>query len=97
MVDDLRDECRSKGVEILLQETQLTAEEIDQSNSVLINGQPIEDILPQTRISQNSCCSCSNLIGHATTCRSLVHFEEEHEAIPSRLIREAVCHIARCC
>ncbi|HSH14042.1 MAG TPA: DUF2703 domain-containing protein, partial [Desulfurivibrionaceae bacterium] len=46
VVERLRSECAPRGVDILFKETLLTAEQIDRSNSILINGVPLERILP---------------------------------------------------
>jgi len=90
-------ECGKKGVEILFRETRLPAAEIKQSNLVLINGVPIEEILPATFVSSSSCCSCSDLTGKEECCRTIVRFGMEHEAIPAQFVREAICLVARCC
>jgi len=57
----------------------------------------MEDILPDSTVSKNDCPSCSDLVGASTCCPTIIHPEEEYEAIPQRLIREAVCKIAQCC
>jgi hypothetical protein len=68
----------------------LTADEIPESNIILLNGVPIEEILPETRKVENCCTACGELLGAPTLCRAIVHDGETHDAIPASLIREAV-------
>jgi len=96
-VNRLHEECAMQEVHITLKETKLTEKEIEESNRIFINGIPLEDILPETTVSQNVCSSCSNLIGSSTCCRTIIHTGKEYETIPQQLIREAVCKIAQCC
>lgn len=97
MVQLLADECRPQGMEIVFRETRLSENEIPLSNLILINGTPLEEILPQANASQNNCCSCGDLLGRETLCRTLVHQGQVYEAVPPQLIREAVCRVAGCC
>ncbi|HSR36072.1 MAG TPA: DUF2703 domain-containing protein [Desulfurivibrionaceae bacterium] len=97
LLRDLQAECRPKGVEIIFTETKLTAAEIGESNLVLINGTPLESLLPMATAAESPCCSCSDLIGSKTCCRTLVWQGETHEAIPPELIRQAICRVAECC
>jgi len=96
-VSRLHEECSLQGVHITLKETKLTEKEIEESNRIFINGIPLEDILPETTVSQNVCSSCSDLIGSLTCCRTIIHTGKEYETIPQQLIREAVCKVAQCC
>lgn len=96
-VQALQAECLGKGVEIVFRETLLAVAEIDQSNLILIDGVPIEDILPETKVSTSCCCSCGDLTGQEESCRTIVRFGTVHEAIPAQFIREAICRIASCC
>lgn len=96
-INHLHEECAVKDVHITLKEINLTAKEIEESNRIFINGVPLEDILPETTVSQNMCSSCSDLLGSSTCCRTIIHTGKEYETIPKRLIREAVCKIAQCC
>jgi len=96
-INRLYDECASQGVHITLKEIKLTEKEIEESNRIFINGIPLEDILPETTVSQNVCSSCSDLIGSSICCRTIIHTGKEYETIPQQLIRKAVCKIAQCC
>lgn len=75
----------------------LNADEIARSNTILINGVPLEGILPQAQVSASCCTSCSDLTGRPEQCRTLVHLGQEYETIPEALIRQAVCKIGDCC
>lgn len=97
VVQRLNEECRGRGVEIKLKETTLSEDEISKSNLILINGRPIEDILPDAERSESGCCSCSELTGKEESCRTILQFGEVFETIPQKLIREAICEIAGCC
>lgn len=96
-VERLQAECAPKGVEILFRETRLDADQIAHSNTILINGVPLESILPHTLASTSCCASCGDLTGRAEQCRTLVHLGQEYETIPQDLIRRAVCQVAGCC
>ena len=93
----LRAECAPRGVNIDFRETRLNADEIAHSNTILINGVPLETILPQTQVSASCCTSCGDLTGRPEQCRTLVHLGQEYETIPQDLIRQAVCRIGGCC
>ena len=97
VIAQLNRECRESGWEILLKETALTKDSIDESNSILIDGLPLENILPGARKGDTHCRSCSELIGLPTRCRSIESTGEHYEAIPESLIRSAVCKVAACC
>ena len=97
-VERLAEECRPGGFEIVFRETALTENEIPESNIILINGTPIEDILPQGRVSESACRSCCECIGEDDIfCRTVEYNGRTYEAIPVSLIREAVCEVAGCC
>lgn len=97
VVERLRSECAPRGVDILFKETLLPAEQIARSNTILINGLPLETILPHTEASASCCTSCGDLTGRAEECRTIVHQGQEYETIPRELIRQAVCKIGGCC
>lgn len=96
-VERLRIECAPRGVDIVFKETMLDADEIARSNTILINGVPLEEILPQALVSTSCCTSCSDLTGRSEQCRTLVHLGQEYETIPEGLIRQAVCKVGGCC
>ena len=77
-----------KNVKIAYKETKLKADKMPESNSVLVNEQPIENIL-NAKTSQNHCHSCSCLSGKATDCRTIEIDDKTLEVIPVELIKEA--------
>lgn len=77
-----------QGIEIVLTETKLDDSHIPQSNTILFNDVPIEDIL-DISVSENFCESCTSLLGHKTYCRTVVFDGNEYEDIPAKAIRQA--------
>lgn len=96
-VERLRAECAPRGVEIIFRETLLDPRQIAKSNTILINGTPLEQILPQAEAGASCCTSCGDLTGRDEECRTLVHLGQTYETIPQDLIRQAVCKVAGCC
>ncbi len=97
-VAQLAEECRPRGWDIRFRETKLTPERISESNLILIDGKPIEAILPNAAAGLSLCPSCCELTGVSSTCCRTLEFKgKTYESIPAHLIRQAVCAIARCC
>ena len=97
-VDTLAEECRPCGWDIRFKETKLTAERIAESNIILINGKPIEHILPNAALRETHCQSCGEMLGSASTCCRAIELDGAvYEGIPWHLIRQAVCAVAQCC
>ncbi len=90
VVEELEKELASQNIEVVFSERKLPAEEISQSNMILINNRPLEDWLPEARPSENICSSCCELIGDEVCCRTIEYEGEVYEAIPEELIRQAV-------
>ncbi|HSR03592.1 MAG TPA: DUF2703 domain-containing protein [Proteiniclasticum sp.] len=82
----------SAGVKVEWFETKLSDSQIQQSNAILFDGVPIEEIL-DIKVSENYCGSCSELLGKAAYCRSVFYDGLEYEEIPAKAIREAVYKI----
>ena len=83
------------GWNVSLTEVLLTEKDLADSNLVLINGTPIEDILPGSRKSENCCASCGNMLGAPAMCRTVEYMGQTHEAIPASMIMEAVALITK--
>lgn len=77
-----------RGIEVEWFETKLDGTQIPQSNTILFNGIPIEDIL-KIEVAENYCDSCTNLLGAETYCRTIRYEGEEFEDIPAKAIRQA--------
>jgi len=90
---DLSKELKPSGWEVTLKETLLSENEIAGSNIILLNGSPLEKILPNAKKSENCCVSCGELLGSPTQCRTIQHKGQIYEAIPASLILEAVYHL----
>jgi hypothetical protein len=77
-----------QGFEVEWFETKLDDTQISQSNTILFNGVPIEDIL-KIEVSENYCDSCTALLGNETYCRTVIYEGYEYEDIPAKAIRQA--------
>lgn len=66
----------------------LDIDQINESNSILFNGTPIEDIIA-IKVSENACKSCSDLVGESSFCRTLHYAGQDFNDIPRIWIREA--------
>lgn len=91
-IKNLNTELQSKSVEVVLVETILDESQISQSNIILFNGVPIEEIL-DINISENYCESCSDLLGTKTYCRTVNYEGNEYEDIPVKAIRQAALKV----
>ncbi len=89
VVAALMRELETVGVEVTLTETRLPASAMDQSNLLLFNGIPLENLLDEVEVSTNYCASCSCLTGKDTNCRILVYHGKTYEDVPAELICQA--------
>lgn len=87
-VKRLKRALEPKGIEIVLTETKLDDSQIPQSNTILFNGVPIEEIL-NIEVSENYCDSCTALLGKETYCRAVKFEGNDYEDIPAKAIRQA--------
>ena len=85
----LTNELAGKGITVVFTETKLSEEQMAQSNLVLFNGIPLEDLLGTATSAENDCQSCSCLTGTATACRTVEYQGRSYEDIPAELIRQA--------
>jgi hypothetical protein len=83
---------KDKGYNIILNETKLTNDNINDSNKILLNGIAIEDLLC-IQVKENYCESCSSLTGSETYCRTIIYNGDEYEDIPVEAFREAVLKV----
>ncbi len=81
-----------QGIEVEWFETKLDDTQIPQSNTILFNGVPIEDIL-NIEVLQNYCDSCTTLLGNETYCRTIRYEGNEYEDIPAKAIRQAALKV----
>lgn len=97
VVASLSEKCRAGGWEINLTDTALGSDAIAESNSILLNGTPIEEILPGAAVGESHCESCCEILGSRTNCRTIEFGRLSLEAIPETFIRDAICRVAACC
>ena len=97
VVGELARECEGTGVRIVFRETPLDAGRLRESNQILFDGVPLEELLPGAAAGENACASCCDLLGRETSCRTVEHEGKVYEAIPEHLIRAAACRAAGCC
>ena len=95
VIRELNAACGS--ARLRLKTTRLPASRLAESNSILIDGRPLEQILPAVQVKQTDCPSCGELIGKSAQCRTVVVEGRIHEAVPAELIRSAICRAAGCC
>lgn len=85
----LKTQLKPLGVDVELVEHATTKENLPDSNSVVINGKPIEEWLDATRVS-TECASCGDLCGEESVCCGAVSIGDEvHESYSVEHIREA--------
>jgi len=78
-----------ESTKINYKETKLEANDMPDSNTVLINGQKLEDIL-NAKASENYCHSCSCLAGQGSNCRTVKYDGKVYEDLPVEMILEAI-------
>lgn len=79
-----------EGVSVRMVETVLPSDAVAESNSLLFNGVPIEELLEGVEVVNTPCCSCSCITcEEETECRAIRYNGEEYEAIPPDLIGRA--------
>lgn len=91
-VKRLRRALQPLDIEVELIETRLDKFQVSQSNIILFNGVPIEDIL-DIKVAKNCCDSCTALLGTETYCRTAMYGGNEYEDIPAKAIRQAAYKI----
>lgn len=90
------------NVRVTLVEHAATAEEIESSNSVMINGWPIEEWLGAER-GTTDCPSCGDLLGESTCCAAVRIGDTVQESFTVEQIKDAaisalgVADVGGCC
>lgn len=90
VIEDLSEELVAENIKLVFSEIKLDENEIPQSNKIFFNGIVLEDLIPELKVIENSCPSCSDLLGKDTCCRAVQYKDQVHEDIPEYLIRKAV-------
>lgn len=76
------------GIIVEFLETKLDADSIPESNKMLFNGVPIENIL-DIEIFNNYCESCTSMLGKDIYCRAVRFEGNEYDDVPAKAIRQA--------
>ncbi|MEL7667019.1 MAG: DUF2703 domain-containing protein [Actinomycetota bacterium] len=90
------------NVRVTLVEHAATADEIESSNSVMINGRPIEEWLGAERITTD-CPSCGDLLGTSTCCAAVRIGDKVQESFTVEQVKDAaisalgVVDVGGCC
>ena len=95
-IEKLAEECKIAGWEIRFRETRLAEKDISQSNAILFNGTPIEELLHEAEASESHCNSCSALTGKPSSCRTIEFGGKTYGGIPASLIRQAAGKVIGC-
>ncbi len=90
VINELKEELKPRGIKIDFKETNLSEKEIKESNKILINDIPLEQILSDAKIDENYCESCSCITGTDAYCRTIEYQGKTYEEIPEEIIRRAV-------
>jgi len=56
---------------------------------VLFNGVPIEEVLPDLKVTYTSCQSCCGMVGKPVECRAVVYRGRTYDEVPEAAIRAA--------
>ena len=97
LIGAMNRECEPLGCRFSLTRTGIEAGSLAQSNSLLIDGIPFEQLLPGASVATSHCESCCELIGEQVECRTIEFGGFSYEAIPEHLLRDALCRVAGCC
>ena len=90
VITELKKDLLKRNIDLQLRETILLKNKIPESNIILIDGIPIEQILPNALMGESECCSCGDLCGSKTNCRTVNQNGKVYEEIPFSLIKEAI-------
>jgi len=84
-----------KEFDIKFIETKLTEDRMSESNQIIINGKLIEELIPDTKVGENFCSSCTDLTENSSDChcRTINQGETVFEDIPIDLIKTAILNI----
>lgn len=91
---ELQQELAAEGVQVHFTETKLPGSRLAESNTILFNGVPLEELLAGAGSGSSECASCACLVGNETVCRTVVYGGRSYEEIPEELIRQAAWRAA---
>jgi hypothetical protein len=94
VVERIRPILEEEGIAVRIIETVLPNEAIAESNSILFNGVPLEDLIEGMEVTRTPCCSCACITGQDDVeCRAVEYNGEHYEAIPPELIARAALKV----
>ncbi len=84
-----------KEFDIEFKETKLDQDQMAESNQIIINGELLENLIPDTKVGKNFCGSCTDLTDDSSDChcRTINQGDTIFEDIPTDLIKTAIQHI----
>ncbi len=89
-VEQIRPILEEEGIGVRFVETVLPNEAVAESNGILFNGVPLEDLIEGMEVTSTPCCSCACITGQDdAACRAVEYEGERYEAIPPELIARA--------
>lgn len=88
-IESISSDQQFKNIDIDYSEKKLGAGKMPESNTVIINGQKLEDIL-NARASENYCHLCSCLAGKGTNCRTVLYGGKVYEDLSVAIIIAAI-------
>jgi hypothetical protein len=94
-LEELKDDLIKNKVNVSFKETKLSENEIQASNSILLNGILLEDLLTETKRVDTNCKSCCEMIGSNIDCRALSCRGQITEDVPVELIKKAINNLLR--
>lgn len=87
----LREALRESGVIVEFKTTKLPASRLAESNSILINGRDVEELVCGKKRKQSSVClGCGELLNGACECRTYSYRGKKYRYAPKTLILEAI-------
>jgi len=90
VVEQIRPILEEEGITVRFVETVLENEAIAESNSILFNGVPLEDLIKGIEVTSTPCTSCACITGQdGAECRAVEYNGERYESIPPDLIARA--------
>lgn len=91
VIEEIRPILEEEGITVRVVETPLENAAIGESNSILFNGMPLEDLIEGMEVTSTPCASCACITGQDdATCRAVEYDGERYESTPPELIARAV-------
>ncbi|MDN7024044.1 DUF2703 domain-containing protein [Methanoculleus sp. FWC-SCC1] len=90
VIEEIRPILEEEGIEVRFVETVLPDDVVAESNSILVGGVPLEDLIEGIEVTSTPCASCACITGKDDVeCRAVEYGGERYEAIPPELIARA--------